>query len=73
MVKSRPIPGGGQPTNVRIIITAQVLPKERAHNGLPSPGVLHWEEKTPESLALKASGVYFLGELEVCRKLRLHS
>ena len=37
--------------------------------GLPSPGVLHWEDKPPECFILKASVPYFLrarglGEIE---------
>ena len=30
-----------------------------SHNGLPRPGVSHWEDKSPESLALKVSDTYF--------------
>ena len=61
MVWSRPIPWGGQPTNGRVITTAEVLPKKQgiqAPIDLPSPGILHQEEESPEHLVLKANGAY---------------
>ena len=30
-----------------------------SHVRFPSPGILHWEDKPPKCLALKASGAYF--------------
>ena len=43
-----------------IVITLPRSKGSELHIRLPSLRVLHWEDKTPEHLALKASGTYLL-------------
>ena len=52
---------GGSPTNWKIIIPQKFSNRSESsepHGGLLSQGLWQWEEKTPENLSLKVSGVW---------------